>query len=91
MLMRGSIDWFFEPAFLDAFAEEAFRQCPTAAAVTACLSNSSRELSGGAEDEDAVDALAEEEVDVRPQTGEVEGFVREHRRDDGGDDAVEDH
>jgi len=29
MLLRGSLDWFFDPEFLDGFAEDAFEKNDT--------------------------------------------------------------
>ncbi len=58
--------------------------CAMVSTTTICFSRSSSrvELAGGAEYEDAVHAAREHEVDVIPQTGEVEFVIRRQRRDD---------
>src|SRR2546421_136765 len=49
------------------------------------------ELAVGAEHEDAVDAAVDEVVDEPLEAREVEVFVGQHRRGDGGDDALDAH
>ena len=49
------------------------------------------ELAVGAEDEDAMDAGADEAIEEPFQTRQVQVFVGLHRRGHGGDDAVDTH